>query len=576
MWFDKQTYLQTFSEDFHNLLTTNGWTKALEYRVTDGNAKFIEVKLYEATGSDNELRKFGTVMAYDTANSDFGDNRYISNTSPLGLLGYGDGSIVEFHVKCHPFLLSNFTVYTDGQVVSPSLYTVDSTTGKVTFNTAPAKDVKITCEYQLTKDAHDPSNDMVVFTYNRWTIDKHITPSDSKGNLGNGDGTKVTFSFSVTNIDETRLKLYKNDGLVPATDYTLDPLKGEVTFKTAPASSDKITADYYYFVQIEEGNTIPDIVVGDFDVQDPNVVMGKVYGTVNFHNASPPTNVSFNPERQFTNEWQRDSTMYMYGNVNKDRIIMFMRIDPTGAPIKAYFVPLYIGRLNTLGNKPRKNMVIFSGCRQGDEVTWEKDKMIGMSNVDYGDETSNGNTVAQLQQSYSGAMYQNHYFAFITHDKNVDNGQGRYNPSMYSNKYHLSQIFLVHPNDGYVGKLDDIYAVHPKNIQQADELEIVKTVKNEEVGVGDGTEVVFHLEHQPKAGTLKIKVNCAEVTNYTLNTDLKQLVFNDPPVGEILADYDFAQLYRYTLPTTPVSPCTQDKATPFNPIGLAVYKEELE
>ncbi|EEM80687.1 hypothetical protein bthur0011_53140 [Bacillus thuringiensis serovar huazhongensis BGSC 4BD1] len=36
-----------------------------------------------------------------------------------------------------------------------------------------------------------------------------------------------------------------------------------------------------------------------------------------------------------------------------------------------------------------------------------------------------------------------------------------------------------------------------------------------------------------------------------------------------------AQLYRYTLPTTPVCPMTQAKATPFNPIGLAIYKEDI-
>jgi hypothetical protein len=287
--------------------------------------------------------------------------------------------------------------------------------------------------------------------------------------------------------------------------------------------------------------------------------------------------LAFNPDKNYTNEWQRDSIMYFYGNVNKDRIIMFMRIDPTGNPVNAYFVPLYIGRLHTLGQKPRKNLVLIGGTRTTDAFVWAKDKMLGKSMVDYGVDTANGNNVASLQQSYSGAMYQNHYFAFITHDQQVDNGQGRYNPSMYSNKYHLSQIFLVHPNDGYVGKLDDIYAVHPKNIQQADELEIIKTDENEEVGVGDGVESIFHVEHKPKDGTLRIQVNCGDIpeADYTFDPNTKQIVFDTPPVGEILAFYDFSQLYRYTLATTPVSPCTQDKATPFNPIGLAIYKEDI-
>jgi len=176
-------------------------------------------------------------------------------------------------------------------------------------------------------------------------------------------------------------------------------------------------------------------------------------------------------------------------------------------------------------------------------------------------------------------MYQKHYLSFITHDMDIDSGQGRFNPSVYSGKYHLSQIYIVHPNDGYVGKLDDVYAVHPKNIQQADELEIEKEVTSESLGKGNGMRKVFHLEHKPKAGTLKLFNACTQVpnTDFILNEDDKTVTFKEIPINgvEITASYEFAQLYRYTLPTTAVSPMTQAKATPFNPIGLAIYKEDI-
>lgn len=60
-------------------------------------------------------------------------------------------------------------------------------------------------------------------------------------------------------------------------------------------------------------------------------------------------------------------------------------------------------------------------------------------------------------------MYQKHYLAFITHDADVDpSHESRFNPSVYSNKYHISPMYIVHPSDGYVGRLDEVYAIHPK------------------------------------------------------------------------------------------------------------------
>ncbi|PGQ51583.1 hypothetical protein COA16_29930, partial [Bacillus thuringiensis] len=95
-------------------------------------------------------------------------------------------------------------------------------------------------------------------------------------------------------------------------------------------------------------------------------------------------------------ELNRDSVVYLYGNANKDRLIMFMRVDPTPNPVRALFVPLYIGKLYTFDVAPRKNMIILSGCRPGDQFVYSQNKKIGNAPLDYGSDTSNGNETVQL------------------------------------------------------------------------------------------------------------------------------------------------------------------------------------
>ncbi|HFU6611142.1 MULTISPECIES: hypothetical protein [Bacillus cereus group] len=578
MWFDKVAYLQTLPYELENLFAEKGWKRTLFFQIKSGISKFIDVRLFESLGSDGERRRFGIANAYDTADSDFTDSRFISADSPLGKLGMGDGVKKEFSIPVFPISGPSVTVYVNGITQDKSTYTVDANTGKFTFKTAIGKGDKVTCEYRLAMNTYEPNNDMLLFTFSRYFIEKEIRSGDKLGELGTGDGTKKNFTLPFPNFDESRTIVYKNDTMVDPSEYSFT--EKEVVFKTAPAATEKIKIAGIYFLLPKEDGTL-DILTAktNFDVQKMESIMGEVYSTINFVNPSPYTSISFTPEQRFSKELNRDSVVYLYGNANKDRMVMFMRVDPTPNPVRALFVPLYIGKLYTFDVAPRKNMVILSGCRPGDQFSYAPNKKIGNAPLDYGSDTSNGNETVQLSQSSTGAMYQHHYLAFITHDMLVDSGQGRFNPSVYSGKYHLSQIYIVHPNDGYVGKLDDVYAVHPKNIQQADELEIEKTVVDEVLGKGDGHRKVFHLEHKPKGDTLRLFASCREVekAEYVYNADDKTVTFIEPPVNgsEITGAYEMAQLYRYTLPTTPISPMTQAKATPFNPIGLAIYKEDI-
>jgi hypothetical protein len=149
-------------------------------------------------------------------------------------------------------------------------------------------------------------------------------------------------------------------------------------------------------------------------------------------------------------------------------------------------------------------------------------------------------------------------------------------------------MYVVHPNDGFVGKLDEVYAVHPKNISQLDELEVVETAKDEDLGTGDGMKSVFHLSHQPSLKDdgipflLTVKVDCVEQvlgTDYNIDYEHKTVNFlagKEPTIGqEVLATYEYKQIYRYTLADTPVSPLTLAAISPFAPIGLGILKETL-
>ncbi|VXC86405.1 conserved hypothetical protein [Bacillus mycoides] len=578
MWFDKVAYLQTLPVELEKMITERGWSRKLYFKIRSGINKFIDVRLFESLGSDGEWRRFGVANAYDTSDSDFTDGRFIPVDSPLGKLGMGDGVKKEFQIPTFPVVESSLLVYVNSILLEKDKYKVDAKAGKVIFNQAIAKGDKITCEYRLTNDAYEPNNDMIFFTFNQYFIEKEVKLSDAESDLGNGTGSKKSFNLPFSNFDENRFMVYRNNQMVDPGEYTISDTA--IEFQTAPKSSENIKFSGVYFLAPKADGTLDTLVAKtSFDVQKMESIMAEVYSTVNFVNPSPYTPISFTPDARFTKDWKRDSVVYMYGNANKDRIVMFMRVDPTPSPVRALFVPLYIGRMYTFDNAPRKNTVIIGGCRNGDQYNYAPNKKIGNANLDYGENTGNGNDSVLLAQSYTGAMYQKHYLSFITHDMDIDSGQGRFNPSVYSGKYHLSQIYIVHPNDGYVGKLDDVYAVHPKNIQQADELEIEKEVTSESLGKGNGMRKIFHLEHKPKAGTLKLFNACTLVpnTDFILNEDDKTVTFKEIPINgvEITASYEFAQLYRYTLPTTAVSPMTQAKATPFNPIGLAIYKEDI-
>lgn len=59
MWFDKIVNLQTLPTELEKLFIDHGWKRDLFFRIRRETSKFIDVRLFESTGSDLERRRFG-------------------------------------------------------------------------------------------------------------------------------------------------------------------------------------------------------------------------------------------------------------------------------------------------------------------------------------------------------------------------------------------------------------------------------------------------------------------------------------------------------------------------------------
>lgn len=606
-WFDGDSTIQLFPQELEKQFNANGWDTYIKYRAVTADprlttTKFADVRLFRSVGSDGQVRNFGMVYGYGGKLRQPGEMDFISQNSVLGVAQKVEGNDRAFQIIVRPVEKDSAMVYKNGMFVAKTDYTIEEFTGRILFTDAPAATDKITVSYAPAVNAPNIPKRLFFFTFDDVRTEKivegvsgNVAVGDPESILPDGDGTRRVFPIpTTTTIKEGTVRVFINQVEIPATDFTVDYTSNTVTIATARKAPDAGAELHAAYTRILVGTgtsgTIDygDILSRGFDPDKGTSMMSAVISCMYYIYPSLPTALSFTPLDDFDRGWQRDSTMYFWGNFTKDRIVMFLRPDPTAGAENTYYAPLYIGRMTTIGKSPRKNHVIFSGCRTADEVAWKKDLKMGATYVDYGVNTSNGNSSVQLQQSIGGTYYQKHYLAFITHDKQIDAGESRFNPSVYSGKYHISAMYVVHPNDGFVGKLDEVYAVHPKNISQLDELEVLETAKDEDLGVGDGSKRIFHISHQPSLkddGTpflLTVKVDCVEQvlgTDYTIDVPNKTITFAEgkvPEAGaEVLATYEYKQIYRYTLADTPVSPLTLATISPFAPIGLGILKETL-
>lgn len=621
-FFDVDLSVQLLPRDLESLFNEGGWSTLGKYRavaplenvngVKDPYRKtFAETYLFESSGSDNQHRYFGFTTGYGGKVHGFGEEPVVSKDTLLGLMvdvtpagALKPNSVFKTMVK--PFVPSSIILYReDGAMIDPSTvtYSVDGEAGTVTFNESQTGAIRAT--YSLTDNAPELVRRLWFFTFEGFIATRLVLRSEQPELAELEDQSGGAFKFKIQpgnqRIRENSYQFYDSlTGLVPLdpADYTVDHDAGTVTF-AAGTEPLILFADYEVEAVKDAEGSYGDIAVDKFDPTDAKSLMGASYGAVRFIYPSIPTAISLIPQDELGLGWGRDSQVYFWGNITKDRVVAYFRLDPAPDPESTFFAPLYIGRLSTIGKTPRMNNVIIGGGRAEDEIEYVAGLKLGRNVLDYGVNTSNGNSSVLVQRTIGGAMYQKHYLAFITHDADVDpSNESRFNPSVYSGKYHISPMYIVHPADGYVGRLDEVYAIHPKNIAQLDELEVKETSENEHVGTGNGTVKEFHTFHKPVVdGDIEVRLvsdtGCVTLTQaefvaydpatppatgkFTIDGTNKIVILGDAPADgvEVILTYNYSQTYRYTLADTPRTPFRLANMSPYAPIGLGFLKENI-
>lgn len=665
MWIDKSSTVQELPKYFTETLNDNGWDTAVKFRIRDGQ-KYADVRLFEAYGTDYEKRRLGMAFGYDTSQTKFNDNRVISDTSPLGLIGMADGTNRFFDLKVFPVdTLYDVNVYLNGVRVSNNRFKLDYKTGRLEFLVAPEVGQLVTISYRLANDAPEPPSFLVFFTYASVSLssdkitDAPIKLADGDGvktvyatpsapikastlfvwndsvpqiegtdytvdlttgeitfttppalgkeltvkytqviagavtaQIGTGDSATTVFYTPVAPIASNNFKVFVDNTEIPSSSYTVDYNKGEIAFSTAPEQGKKVVAKY---VDLTGGPATGQVVIEDmvasktFDPSTPLGTMEAVYRALDFINPSLPTVLSFS-ESGLGTAWQRDSSIYHWGNITKNSAFLWTRADAGVNALDAFYSPLYFGRILATHKKPARNMCLFAGAATSQEIKWKKELKIGGRNVDYGANTSNGNSSVQMAQTIGGGYYQKHLLAFMTYSKDVDNGEGWFNPSQYLKvndggiekpAYVHSRIRVVHSNDGYSYELDNCYAMHPKKVAQKDKMRVRELGEWETIGFGDGYRVNFILSrNKHKDSALILQVDCVEIpdTDYTYDEETKTVTFKAPiPNGvEVIAFYGYKQEYQYNLTTAPRCPLVLPEIVPYAPIGILNYRAELD
>lgn len=360
-------------------------------------------------------------------------------------------------------------------------------------------------------------------------------------------------------------------------DYTIDFETGKLTINASYQKAEVTFLDDTGNSPIGRSEIIGDVnVTEDITINNTRSLMSAVYSSLNYVSPSMPTVLSFSAENQLTLAWQRDSQVEVTGQLNRDRGLFQFRLDPTGDAGITLFSPLYFGRMNAHGKEPRNNTILASGANSNHELRYSRNLQLGGSNVDYGPGTGNGNSGLMLGQAIGGARYQTHYLRFFTFSKDADpTGEGRFNKSRWTGRYHVSLIGIVHPNDGVVGYLDDALVVHPKGIYQNNELETGIEERLEKIGKGDGRRSVFYPTYHP-TGNIRLMVGCEEVTDFDYDEETKAITLKEPaPNGDdVRVQYTYSSLFHYFLPTAPRCAWTLKEYSPYIPMGIAFLKDK--
>lgn len=205
--------------------------------------------------------------------------------------------------------------------------------------------------------------------------------------------------------------------------------------------------------------------------------------TGDFKYKGPVVRYQFADESMANTERTANHSVHVYMNIDNDRIAAVLQADPVVNFNDYRKSFIYVGKTVPFEFNQDDidgNVLLTAGAVK-DEPTPEE---LRTRDEYFGVYTSPGNNTFQMLATKSGVKFQKHYPAFITpapkpgdayiHEKLGDTGleleKHGFQASRYTDKYHLSPIYVVHPYEGYRSQLKDCIAVLKHNILHYDKL----------------------------------------------------------------------------------------------------------
>jgi len=121
----------------------------------------------------------------------------------------------------------------------------------------------------------------------------------------------------------------------------------------------------------------------------------------------------------------------------------------------------------------------------GVEAGVERDKITNTNNIikinlptSFGENTGTGVNDISMYKTRSGTYFQKHSASFVTQDEFMR--KEVFSPSRWTNKFHLSPVYIVHSYDGYRGIMNNVLVAEAPSIVHLDDLVINKGTPEEE------------------------------------------------------------------------------------------------
>ncbi|SNS21737.1 hypothetical protein SAMN05446037_100670 [Anaerovirgula multivorans] len=237
-----------------------------------------------------------------------------------------------------------------------------------------------------------------------------------------------------------------------------------------------------FYVKFFNETLASDSTYATFSVQ---VLENYNEGTSTFGNAGPVAKYQCANESIANTERSKESALHVFLNITNKRLAMVIVADPVVNFNDYRKSFMYAGEIVTFeGNVDDidGNVLLTAGCVNV-EPTMAQLQSKTPSEY-FGVYTSPGNNTFQMLGTKSGVRFQKHYPAFITQAPKPGNAfvdsvlgdtgleleaQG-YQASRWTDKYHLSPIYVAHPYEGYRGHLFDCISVIRHNILHMDKL----------------------------------------------------------------------------------------------------------